>query len=189
METLEGFFRISPTPSSPHVAASEKSVLNLSQHFTLSASQHSLLAKGLSFVPTKSSSLTARQGMAADLRFYHRRLKLASYFGPTIWDGRAKSFTAPSDWERHSSRLPLQLLQLIKEDCAAVASLAYTPDAPNLLPEEEGALGDLISTRGIVIKPADKGSAVVIMDRADYVLEALRQLEDTEYYVPLSAPL
>ena len=127
--------------------------------------------------------------MAADLRFYHRRLKLASYFGPTIWDGRAKSFTAPSDWEPHSSRLPLQLLQLIKEDCAAVASLAYTPDAPNLLPEEEGALGDLISTRGIVIKPADKGSAVVIMDRADYVLEALRQLEDTEYYVPLSAPL
>ena len=41
----------------------------------------------------------------------------------------------------------------------------------------------------IVIKPADKGSATVIMNRTDYVQEALRQLQDTTYYVPLSKPM
>lgn len=123
-----------------------------------------------------------------DLRLYHRRLKLTSYFGPSPYS-RKKTFTAPSEWEPHSSRLPLLLFQLLKDNCANVSTLSYTPYAPNLPPEEQQALGDLISTRGLVIKPADKGSAVVLMDRADYVLEALRQLENTEYYIPLSTPM
>ena len=33
-------------------------------------------------------------------------------------------------------------------------------------------------TRGVVIKPADKGSAVVVWDRTDYLKEAERQLND-----------
>ena len=36
--------------------------------------------------------------------------------------------------------------------------------------------------RDIVIKKADKGSAVVIMNRADYVKEAMSQLQDSKYY-------
>ena len=35
----------------------------------------------------------------------------------------------------------------------------------------------------IVIKPADKGSAVVIMDRQTYIQEGLRQLENKDFYV------
>ena len=38
----------------------------------------------------------------------------------------------------------------------------------------------------IIIKPADKGSAVVVMDRARYVGEAMRQLSDKDIYLPLS---
>ena len=34
----------------------------------------------------------------------------------------------------------------------------------------------------IVIKPADKGSAVVIMDKANYIAEAVRQLSDERFY-------
>lgn len=40
----------------------------------------------------------------------------------------------------------------------------------------------------IVIKPADKGSSVVIMDRPVYVQEAMRQL-NPKYYIPLPGPI
>ena len=40
----------------------------------------------------------------------------------------------------------------------------------------------------IIIKPADKGSSVVIMDREQYIWEAHRQLKDTVYYKKLSKP-
>lgn len=37
----------------------------------------------------------------------------------------------------------------------------------------------------IMIKPADKGSAVVVMASARYVGEAMRQLSDKDVYLPL----
>ncbi len=36
----------------------------------------------------------------------------------------------------------------------------------------------------IVIKPTDKGSAVVVMDKHDYKQEGLRQLSDENFYLP-----
>ncbi|XDV42480.1 hypothetical protein PO909_011135 [Leuciscus waleckii] len=59
----------------------------------------------------------------------------------------------------------------------------------NLPPEEVKALEELISRRDIVIKPADKGSAVVIMDRGRYVQEGQRQLTDRSFYRKLTAPI
>ena len=37
----------------------------------------------------------------------------------------------------------------------------------------------------IIIKQADKGSAVVILERDKYVAEALRQFSDSEVSIPL----
>ncbi|PWA29263.1 hypothetical protein CCH79_00013957 [Gambusia affinis] len=39
------------------------------------------------------------------------------------------------------------------------------------------------------IKPADKGSAIVTMDKEDYRFEAMRQLQDKEFYRPLQGPI
>ena len=52
----------------------------------------------------------------------------------------------------------------------------------NLTPEERGALFDLKNIKTIVIKGADKGSAVVVWDRDDYIQEAEKQLGDKEIY-------
>ena len=46
----------------------------------------------------------------------------------------------------------------------------------NLSKEEWEALSDLQNDKSIVIKQADKGSAVVVWDRADYIKEAAGQL-------------
>jgi hypothetical protein len=54
---------------------------------------------------------------------------------------------------------------------------------------EKQALEELQQNTSIIIKPADKGSAIVILDREQYVKEALRQLQNTEYYQPLAAPI
>ena len=47
----------------------------------------------------------------------------------------------------------------------------------------EHGLTDLIKARDIIIKPADKGSAVVIQDLVDYIQEGERQLSDPKFYV------
>lgn len=41
---------------------------------------------------------------------------------------------------------------------------------------------DLKSNMNIVIKPADKGSAVVVMNTTDYIREAEKQLSNTSHY-------
>lgn len=125
--------------------------------------------------------------MAMDLYRYHRRLKLTAYFR-TQPPREIKPFTGLSTWEPHISQLPSQLLELISQDGAALKNLKYTPERPNLPLEEEQALKKLRKNREIIIKLADKGSATVLMDRPDYVTEALRHL-NKEYYIKLTKPM
>ena len=44
------------------------------------------------------------------------------------------------------------------------------------------AMADLRLMTDVVIKPADKGSAVVIQNRTDYIAEGLRQLNNSDFY-------
>ena len=55
----------------------------------------------------------------------------------------------------------------------------------NLTPSERRALGDLSKNDNIVIKPADKGSAVVIMDRLTYLKIGYSQLSNKLFYTKL----
>ena len=52
----------------------------------------------------------------------------------------------------------------------------------NLVPKERAAIRELRDNEQIVIKPADKGSAVVIQNREDYLAEGYKQLSDTNFY-------
>ena len=53
------------------------------------------------------------------------------------------------------------------------------------LSQELLAMRGLAGDRNIMIKPADKGSCVVVWDR-DYIAEAHRQLKDNETYESIS---
>ena len=48
--------------------------------------------------------------------------------------------------------------------------------------DEREALHSLIYDVQIIIKPADKGSAVVVWSKDYYLLEASNQLSDTSFY-------
>ena len=52
----------------------------------------------------------------------------------------------------------------------------------NLSKEEYLTMPSLQNGRSVVIKPADRGSAVVIWDRNDYLMEAEKQLNDKKTY-------
>jgi hypothetical protein len=52
----------------------------------------------------------------------------------------------------------------------------------NLTHGEREAIKNLRSNNQIVIKPVDKGGAVCVMDRDEYLKEGYRQLSDTNFY-------
>ena len=56
----------------------------------------------------------------------------------------------------------------------------------NLPREERSALKHLRQYTDIIIKPADKGSAVVVLSKQDYIKESNRPLSKSVYYQKLS---
>ena len=56
----------------------------------------------------------------------------------------------------------------------------------NLKPNERSAIKTLKMNQDIVIKPADKGGATVILNKSDYITEGNRQLKNKENYSSLS---
>ena len=58
----------------------------------------------------------------------------------------------------------------------------------NLTKSESEALKWLSDRDDIIIKSADKGGAVVVWGKEQYISEALRQLENNQYYCSPSKP-
>ena len=56
------------------------------------------------------------------------------------------------------------------------------PKNKNLTKEEYKAIKSLKNSKDIIIKPAVKGSAIVILDKESYINEEQRQLNDTKFY-------
>lgn len=124
-----------------------------------------------------------------DLQAFHRRLKLAAYFEGAR-DRAPLPFTPTSHWYPADAALPEVVNTLIRKNSRAFRrTYRHFNEAHNISAEEARALKSLRDNPNIVIKPADKGSAVVIMDRSQYVGEVLRQLQDANYYKPLDAPI
>ena len=187
MDPLEVFFRSGfSTPPRPPVTR-DKSVINLSPTFIPQGRHHKLLQKGLSFIPTPPIN-NQRQSLMVHLSSYHRRLKLLSYFEGRMIKEQTP-FLAKSTWEPNSADLPEKLLTLFQRDHNTLRNLQPIPEKDNLSDSEKQALAELQRNTSIVIKPADKGSSVVIMDRQQYIGEALRQLRNTDHYVPLETPI
>jgi hypothetical protein len=73
----------------------------------------------------------------------------------------------------------------IKSDILRTAKV-NTDTFDNLTPGECTVLQNLRINEDIIIKPADKGSAVVVMDKSAYIREAERQLCDDCFYKKFS---
>lgn len=165
-----------------------QNVVVLAENFSLSQAQWNVLNRGLTFIPVVDLNKNQKAQLQFDLQSYHRRIKLALYFGNRR--RQLAHFTGISDWTPPLDKLPPEANILIKEDQKEFhRHFKNWKEQPNLSQEEEDAIKELMGNKHIVIKPADKGSAVVILGRDQYIFEVTRQLSDTNYYTKLNRPI
>ena len=171
-------------------------VVNLSSK-TLSPPQLAILKRGLKFCPTPGEPDLAEQH--ADLEKFHLRLKRYLHFYKTPADDNVedtlipdmdnldpespfkhRKFKNPSDWV---SPLVSNLENFITKNHLDLSDSPIPKNKfHNISTLEREAIRNLASDTSIVIKQADKGGAVVILDRDDYIKEGIRQLSDIKFY-------
>ena len=156
-----------------------KNVVNLSKR-KLNKAEISLLSKGLKFIPT--SNFINRAKIKEDLEAFGRKLRLKWHFrnetGITLRD----KFVEKSKFNPKGGDAAIEVYLSCLEDKIMNISDSYKPSYNNLTRDERSAMHSLRNDTSIVIKEADKGSAVVVWDREDYVKEAMSQLNNTEVY-------
>ena len=184
----------------------DKSVVNLS-NYKLNEHHISLLTCGLKFCPTPPSPDPGL--LREDMDRFHTRLRQIAFFDekasnpdnstsfntniPVTQPNTMGTFEAfkhlkfklKSTWKAPPGPTNLEAMIACNE-LQFNTRPEYKPSRrDNLTREERLALKDLTENTNIIIKPADKGSAVVIMNRIDYLKEGFRQLTDTKYYTRL----
>lgn len=166
-----------------------QNVIVLTKDFSPSKAQLDLLNKGLTFIPTLDIGKNQKRQLELDMQNYHRKIKLATFF-KNEQKREPIPFIPTSNWTPPHDKLPPEVHQLIQKD-KTVFKKHYRVhrERYNLSQSEVKALRELSHTKQIVIKPADKGSAVVILGRDQYIQEVNRQLSDTKYYKKLEAPI
>ena len=173
-------------------------VVNLSS-YQLSDSELSLLSKGLTFVCTPGPPDMGT--LFEDLEKFHRSIKrklaiekLTYTQGTNPPDTanpgapfKHQKFKNASNWNPPGPPI-LEYMCFLNENKLQNCS-SNTHDRANLRKTEFQALKSLKLNSNIIIKKADKGSAVVIQDRTDYIKEGLRQLSDTNFYKQVDTDL
>jgi hypothetical protein len=159
------------------------------------------LDKGLTFIPNYKL-LPISDVYVAQHRLI-RSLKLRDYFDEADdddYDFTIKSFTNKSTWTPADHKLHQSTLDSVQEILNTTESvirhrkmingrqLLLRNFEDNLTASERTALTELKANADIIIKPADKGSATVVMDRSAYIAEAHRQLDNATYYRKLDHP-
>ena len=170
-------------------------IVNLSS-FNLQPHHISLLRKGLKHCPTPPPPNPG--DLWRDLDSYHQSLRRICYFSDkekkqsdvlspqgTSKPFKHRLFAEPSTWKPPPAPKPVE--RMIEANL-----LSFNERAPetasgrhNLTPLERRAINELHNNEDIVIRRADKGGAVVIWNRNDYLREGYRQLCDSNFYTRL----
>ena len=198
----------STTEPTPYQVTAEtpKEVLNLS-NYPLSDSDLSLLSKGLTFCPTPRD-INERQ-VREDVRIFFRDLGRKEYFNrkdkklndieeedsetDSDSDESASDGYQPvrlkqkSDWEPGPSKCGAleAYIDAVEEDVERLLSNNQGRVKDNLSKEERQSIQSLKNNDSIVIKKADKGSTIVVQNKADYIQKASDQLSNSSFYTKL----
>ena len=100
---------------------------------------------------------------------------------PTPSFSEMPEFRVPSRWTPCVNYVQLEMyLSELEEEIIKIDEKGH--NYPNLNKNERDALDNLVKDSNIIIKPADKGSAVVVWDKEDYLRECENQLNDKNIY-------
>ena len=159
-------------------------VVNLSS-VELSDSDKKLLSKGLNFCPRPKTYNVFE--VEKDLDAFARRLRLKEMFADSHNTDSATPTEEQLKFRPKSSFNPPEQSHTLEAFITAIQRDIKTHKPTNtrrdnLSPSERESLKKLRNDDRIVIKPADKGSSVVVLDSEDYIAEAQRQLSDERFY-------
>lgn len=171
-----------------------KTVVTIPEDVPLTEAEKSVLSKGLKYIPTRQK--TDKFTVGQDLEAFFRRIKLHAHFqdpNKTISIAQDQTLTAIED--PLSKYAPKSTWSPPDDQQSAVtryvnACRSQLPDLStlphsrnnNLKPDEREALKSLRNRSDIVIKPADKGGAVVVWKKELYLAEVNKQLSNSEFY-------
>ena len=156
-------------------------VFNLS-HKVLTDTEISVLNKGLGFSPTPFS--INEHKLRNDFNEFCRRMRCKWYFrGSEVSENFSEipSFRKKSTWIPPKGSASLEVFLGRVEDELFSIQPRQSRNL-NLTKEEWSAVKSLKEDKSIVIKPADKGSCVVVWDKQDYIREVENQLGDEKVY-------
>ena len=151
---------------------SKNAIVNLSD-YQLNNDEKTLLSRGLSFCPEPLH--VNRLDIHRNTLLFNRRLRLKHDFKDS--DNRNYDpFGVPTGWKTPMGKSP-HLDRYINITTREILEHKSPPGkCANLSQNELQALKQLRSKQNIVIKPADKGGAIVLMNKQDYLNEGLHQL-------------
>ncbi|CAJ0957757.1 unnamed protein product, partial [Ranitomeya imitator] len=194
--------RIRTTPNGdqvPGIDTINNIVYNISSQ-CLFPTELNVLQRGLSFCPVpRFNSFQVDQELN---RFFFRNIRLKAHFSKTLTnvslvsDSTDPEFTLKSlNLRTYSSFQPPHIyhpvetyIELVKNDVKKVLESIEKGNyhvRHNLSVEEKRALSTLKENKQIIIKPADKGGSIVVLDRDYYMREIRTQLRDLDTYQPI----
>ena len=155
-----------------------ENVVNLSNK-VLTDAQIRVLSKGLKFCPTAREIDRAK--IKEDLENFGRRLRLKWHFRDVEENFSTNPFRHKSTFNPKDNDAAIEIFcSTIEQQIMDIREEG--DNYRNLTKEEQEALKSLQNDTEIIIKSADKGSAVVVWGREDYLKEADSQLSDTNIY-------
>ena len=158
-------------------------IYNLST-LNLSESAESLLSKGLKFTPTPQNTDDIQ--LRADILAFSNKVKKRVAYGGKLNNNYQQSeFVLAS---RKSNKAPPKLTEpKFVSLCQQIENVGIEDNKvkPNMEKAEYEALKNLVDNDEILIKSADKGSGVVIMDKEYYNEGIQKLLSDTKTYQPV----
>ena len=161
-------------------------VTNLSSK-NLSPDQLSLLCKGLGFVPVRKQQITH---LLSELKEWERLVRLKEYWSnspqaqttdDTLTDRDLKY--KKTHWTPDKGREPWLDLY-VEEVIRSVMDGLRKNVGSNLSKGEEDAILELLKDEEIIIRPADKGSGIVVMNTSDYFDGLRKEVNDPSTYRP-----
>ena len=168
----------------------KRTVVTIPEDLLLNSAEHSVLSKGLTFVPTVNK--TDEYQVKADCEKFFRRLRIKVHFHDSEdehhevdnhHDPFAKFDSKTSKWTPPDGKFSA-LDHYIDRCRRSIASQNYSkrPNFCNLTQDKKTALQDLKRRNDIIIKPAYKGGAVGVWKRDLCIQESNRQLSDPRFY-------
>ena len=190
------------TPPKKLINSSESLICNLSK-WPISKIEESVLELGLTFCPSQKNF--NKEQLTLDFFHFIRLLKLREFFSknPTSDYYDDQNMTTPDDerstlnWinrnsEWYSDKVKnnrseglVKFIDNITNDLKTHLMKNQNKIWNNLSDEQRKAIVDLANDDSIIIKPADKGSSIVIMNSNDYINACFDTLADPNFYEEL----